>query len=160
MSEHTLRGPVDLVFDFVWSVSLSVMATVSGDATFTVAVGHSQRSTIWQRHSSQKATFIQTCWSLETSFWSCRTPVWEMADSHETHFNAPLVTKAHWIKPGSVSIFTWETCRMKSSLDSTLYKELFSLFSRGLNNSQEKRRTWQFMTSQFLYKYTLVGEHF
>ncbi|KAI4824594.1 hypothetical protein KUCAC02_013094 [Chaenocephalus aceratus] len=24
-----------------------------------------------------------------------------MADSHETHFNAPLVTKAHWIKPGS-----------------------------------------------------------
>ena len=71
--------------------------------------------------------------------WSCRTPVWEMADSHETHFSAPLVTKARWIKPGNVSIFTWETCRMKSSLDSTLYKEVVSLFSRGLNNSLSKR---------------------
>lgn len=32
-----------------------------------------------------------------------------MAKNHDDHFSAPIVTKAHWRKPGHVSSFTVET---------------------------------------------------
>ncbi len=37
-----------------------------------------------------------------------------MAENHDSHFSAPMLTKAHWRKPRNVSSFILETCWMEN----------------------------------------------